>query len=137
MGLFRVPAHLTGPTGRRETVEVLVDTGATFLVVPRALAERLDLSPVRTCPIQTGGGRKEVWPLAEVRLRLDGDEVTTPCLIAPEGPPLLGAVALESLLLAADPVARRLVPVEGFVGAISRRASRPEAPIGETACARA
>ncbi|MBI4271310.1 MAG: retroviral-like aspartic protease family protein [Candidatus Rokubacteria bacterium] len=137
MGLFRVPAHLTGPTGRGETVEVLVDTGATFLVVPRALAERLDLSPVRTCPIQTAGGRKEVWPLAEVRLRLDGDEVTTPCLIAPEGPPLLGAVALESLLLAADPVARRLVPVEGFVGASSRRASRPGAPIGETACARA
>ncbi len=119
MGLFRVPAHLTGPTGRSETVEVLVDTGATFLVVPRALAERLELRPTRTCPI-TAGGRKEAWPLAEVTLRLDGDEVTTPCLIAPEGPALLGAVALESLLLAADPVARRLVPVEGFVSALPR-----------------
>ena len=52
MGLFRVPAHLTGPTGRSETVEVLVDTGATFLVVPRALADRLELRPSRTCPIQ-------------------------------------------------------------------------------------
>jgi hypothetical protein len=29
---------------------------------------------------------------------------------------LLGAVALESLLLAVDPVARRLVPVKGFAG---------------------
>ena len=116
MGLFRVSARLTGPTGRTETVEVLVDTGATFLVVPRALAERLELRPTRTCPIQVAGGRDEVWPLAEVRLTLDGHEVTTPCLIAPEGPALLGAVALESLLLAADPVARRLVPVRGFVG---------------------
>ena len=116
MGLFRVSAHLTGPTGQSETVELLVDTGATFLVVPRDLAERLGLSPTRTCPIQTAGGRKETWPLAEVRLRLDGHEVSTPCLIAAEGPALLGAVALESLLLAADPVARRLVPVEGFVG---------------------
>jgi len=62
MGLFRVPAHLTGPTGRSETVEVLVDTGATFLVVPRALAQRLELRPTRTCPIETAGGREEVWP---------------------------------------------------------------------------
>ena len=107
MGLFRVPAHLTGPTGRSETVEVLVDTGATFLVVPRALAERLELRPTRTCPIQTAGGRKEAWPLAEVRLRLD-----------------------ESLLLAADPVARRLVPVEGFVGTNPRQASRAAALVG-------
>jgi hypothetical protein len=29
---------------------------------------------------------------------------------------LLGAVALESLFLAVDPVAKKLVPVEGFVG---------------------
>ena len=91
--------------------------GATFLVVPRALAERLELRPTRMGPIQTAGGREEAWALAEVRLRLDGDEVTTPCLIAAEGPALLGAVPLESLLLAADPVARRLVPVKGFVGA--------------------
>ena len=122
MGLFHVSAHLTGPTGRSEIVEALVDTGATFLVVPRALAERLDLRPTRTCPIETAGGRQENWPLAEVRIGLGGDEVTTPCLIAAEGSALLGAVALESLLLAADPVARRLVPVKGFVGELTASA---------------
>jgi hypothetical protein len=37
--------------------------------------------------------------------------------IAPGGPALLGVVALESLFLAVDPVAKRLIPVEGFVGA--------------------
>lgn len=116
MGLFKVPARLIGPSGRSETLELLVDSGATFLVVPRDLVERLDLRPTRTCPIQTAGGRQETWPLAEVRLALDGDEVPTRCLIAPGGPALLGAVALESLLLAVDPVAKRLVPVKGFVG---------------------
>lgn len=115
-GLFHVPARLTGPTGRSEEVELLVDTGATFLVVPRTLADRLGLRPTRTCPIQTTGGREETWPLAEVRLALDGDDVTTTCLIAPDGPALLGAVALESLLLAVDPIVKRLVPVKGFVG---------------------
>ena len=116
MGLFHVTARLTGPTGLGETLPLLVDTGATFLVVPREIAERLELRSARTCPIQTAGGRDEVWPLAEVRLTLNGDEVTTRVLIAPGGPALLGAVALESLLLAEDPVARRLVPVKGFVG---------------------
>lgn len=116
MRLFHVPARLTGPTGRTEELELLVDTGATFVVVPRALAERLALRPTRTCALTVAGGRDETWPLAEARLAIDGLEVTTPCLIAPEGPPLLGAVALESLLLAVDPVAKRLVPVKGFVG---------------------
>jgi aspartyl protease family protein len=116
VGLFHVSGRLTGPTGRSQSVELLVDTGATFLVVPRDLAERLELRVLRTCPIQTAGGRDETWPLSEVRLALDAVEVTTPCLIAEAGPALLGAVALESLLLGVDPIAKRLVPVKGFVG---------------------
>ena len=123
MGLFRVQVRLTGPTGQSEELQVLVDTGATFLVVPRVLAERLELRPTRTCPLQIAGGREETWPLAEVRVALRGVEVTTPCLIGPEGPPLLGAVALESLLLAVDPVAKRLVPVKGFVGLLIETAA--------------
>ncbi len=116
MGLFRVTGRLSGPTGRTEDVELVVDAGATFLVVPRALADRLELVPRRTRPVVTAGGQRNMWPIAEVRLSINGDEVTTPCFVAPEGPPLLGAVALESLLLGVDPVAKRLIPVEGFVG---------------------
>lgn len=116
MGLFNVPARVAGPTGRTEEVELLVDTGVTFLVLPQPVADRLELRPTRTCSILTAGGREETWPLAEVRLTLDGDEVSTRCLIAPGGQALLGAVALESLLLAVDPIAKRLIPVKGFVG---------------------
>ncbi|MBI2158696.1 MAG: retroviral-like aspartic protease family protein [Candidatus Rokubacteria bacterium] len=120
MGLFHVSARLTGPTGRRATLELLVDTGATLLVVPRPLADHLELTVQRTQPVQIAGGRREIWPIAEVRLAVDGGEVTTPCFVAPDGPALLGAVALESLFLAVDPVAKRLVPVEGFVGPCAR-----------------
>jgi len=116
MGLFRVSGRLTGPTGRHEVVELLVGTGATLLVIPRPLAERLGVVPSRMQRIVIAGGQKQDWPVGEVRLGLDGQEMTTPCFIAPGGPALLGAVALESLFLAVDPVAKRLVPVEGFVG---------------------
>lgn len=116
MGLFRVPATLRGPAGRSEHVELLVDTGATLLVVPRELADRLGLVSRRQHSVIIAGGRREVWPIAEVHLTLDGQEVTTPCFVAPAGPALLGAVALESLFLTVDPVAKRLVPTEGVVG---------------------
>lgn len=116
MGLFRVPARSTGPAGHTEEVELLVDTEATLVVVSRDLADRLGLIARRHQSVVVAGGRREVWPVAEVRLTLDGQEVTTPCFIAPGGPPLLGAVALESLFLAVDPVAKRLTPTEGFVG---------------------
>jgi predicted aspartyl protease len=117
MGLFRVRGRLTGPTGRSEDVELLVDTGATLLVVPRSLADQLELVARRSQPVLTAGGQRVEWPVAEVSLSLNESSVTTPCFIAPDGPALLGAVALESLFLAADPVAKRLIPVEGFVGA--------------------
>jgi predicted aspartyl protease len=116
MELFGVQARLTGPTGRVEPVELRVDTGATLLTVPRELATRLGLTAPRSQPVVIAGGGRDVWPVAEVRLALDGQEVTTPCFIAPSGPALLGAVALESLFSAVHPVAKRLVPVEGFAG---------------------
>jgi predicted aspartyl protease len=99
-----------------EQVDLLVDTGATLVALPRDLAARLELVATRSQPVVIAGGQRDVWPVAEVRLALDGQEVTTPCFIAPGGPVLLGAVALESLFLSVDPVAKKLVPVEGFVG---------------------
>jgi clan AA aspartic protease len=116
MGLFHVKGQLTGPTGLVEGIEFLVDTGATLSVVPRSIADRLQLKPTRSQHVVIAGGRREVWPIAEARLSLNGDEITTPCFIAPDGPALLGAVALESLFLAVDPVGKRLIPVDGIVG---------------------
>ena len=115
MGQFHVSGRLTGPTGRVETVSLLVDTGATFLTLPRTLAERLELKATRTLAIITAGGREETWPLASVQLELEGHAVPTPVLIAPDGPALLGAVALESLVLVVDPITKRLLPSKAYV----------------------
>jgi predicted aspartyl protease len=115
MGQFYVPARLTGPTGLSESAQLLVDTGALFVVLPRDLAERLGVEATRMVPVITAGGREETWPVGNVWVKIDDREVPTPCFIAPSGPPLLGAVALESLLLLVDPATRRLVPTKGFV----------------------
>jgi predicted aspartyl protease len=114
MGQFQVLARLTGPTGQNEETELLVDTGSTLVVVPRALAERLALVIKRRQPVIIPGGTEAMWPIAELRVAVGDRDVPTLCFIAPHGPALLGAVALESLFLAVDPVRRRLVPTEGF-----------------------
>lgn len=123
MGVFSVAARLTGPTGISEAVELVVDSGATLLVVPKPLADRLALASQRVQRVRVAGDRVEEWPVAEARLSLEGREVTTPCFIAPAGPALLGAVSLESLFLGVDPVGKRLVPVEGYV--LFQAAGRP------------
>ena len=114
MGQFSVPVRLTGPTGQSEEAELFVDTGATLVILPRWLAQRLELVVKYRKPVLLAGGAEEMWPIAEVRVAIEDEEVPTFCFIAPDGPALLGAVALESLLLAVDPVAKRLVPTRGL-----------------------
>ena len=55
---FRVRGRLTGPTGRSEDAELLVDTGATLLVVPRSLAQRLELAPRRSQSVVIGSSAR-------------------------------------------------------------------------------
>jgi predicted aspartyl protease len=69
--LFRVRGRLTGPTDPSEDVELLVDTGAALLVVPRSLADRLELVARRSQPVLIAGGQRAEWPVAEVDLSLE------------------------------------------------------------------
>jgi clan AA aspartic protease len=110
VGHFRVTAVLTGPTGRSQALDLFVDTGATLIVLPRAIAEHLELQLAEICPVELADGSEVSWPVADIRIALEGREAPTLCLVADRGEPLLGIVALESLRLAVDPVSRRLVP---------------------------
>ncbi len=58
-----------------------------------------------------------MWPVAEVSLVLLGQDVTTPCLIAPDGSALLGAVALGMGYLVAltGPRLAAIYPAAGMV----------------------
>src|SRR2546425_1132501 len=82
----------------------------------------------RVRAILTAGGRREMWPVAGVRIGLEAREAPPVCFIPPAAPALLGAVALETLSLGVDPVARRLVPVDGFVLAGATRYPPPADP---------
>ena len=78
--------------------------------------QRLGLKATRSQRVVIAAGQHVTWPIAEARLKFNADEITIPCFIAPNVPALLGAVALESLFVAVDPVGKRLIPVDGIVG---------------------
>ncbi len=117
MGTFKVKLEIGDPQGRRwETVEALVDTGASFSMVPRPLLERLGIIPQEKVPFQLADGRSIQCDVAQTQVRIDGRIRTTLVVFGESGTdPLLGAYTLEGFLLAPDPVNRRLLPVPGLL----------------------
>lgn len=118
MGTFTVKVTLSHPERRASqlALDLLVDTGATWSLIPEEAARSLGVEASETRLVRTADGRKLALPLTEVRFTLDGRSLTTPCLIgAAAAPALLGAVTLEAFGLAPDPVQKTLVPVTGLL----------------------
>ena len=100
---------------RFEPVEVMVDTGATFSQVPGAMLRRLGMSPQRTMNVRLADGSIIEDQVCDALIRLEGETFVTPVSFGREGEPsLLGVVALETALLAVDPIGQRLVPYIGW-----------------------
>lgn len=118
MGTFSVPANLANPQRPepRVTLELRVDTGATWTMLPAEVVGRLGLSATRQRAVTPASGERATYPAGQVGIQLNGEEVITVFLAGPPGClALLGAVTLEELGLAPDPVRKTLVPVGGLL----------------------
>ncbi len=117
MGTFRVQVEVGDPTGERfEPVDALVDTGATYTSLPRPLLDALGVVPHTRDRFVLADGRHVEREIGRTWIRIGGVTEMTLVVFAERGSPaLLGAYALEGLRLAADPVARRLVPTPGLL----------------------
>jgi predicted aspartyl protease len=124
MGTFRVQIEIGDASGERwETVEVLVDTGATYTTVPAPLLRRIGVTPHIRDVFTLADGRHVEYDIGRGWIRVGGGtEVTLVVFGEPGATPLLGAYALEGLRLAPDPLGRRLVPVPGLLMEVTRSA---------------
>ncbi|MDP3063307.1 MAG: retroviral-like aspartic protease family protein [Chloroflexota bacterium] len=117
MGTFSVSVQVgsvAGPT--YQTVEALVDTGATYAVLPSNTLHSLGIQPVERFPFELADDRVVEYEVGHARVRLDGRERIVLVVFGPESAtPLLGATTLELFGLGADPVGQRLVPVRGLL----------------------
>jgi clan AA aspartic protease len=86
-----------------DLVNVLVDTGATTLCLPKEVIEKLGLSVLKEVEVMTAMGIGKARIFEDARLVLCGREGTFECLELPEGgSPLLGVIPLEMLGLEPD-----------------------------------
>ena len=121
MGHFRVPVQVGSRTGEHlESLEALVDTGATFTLIPREVLERLGVVPEEEWPFELADGREVRYPVAWVQIRIGARTQPTIAVFGERGSePTLGVVTLESFLLAVDPVHHRLISVPGLLKAVA------------------
>lgn len=117
MGTFQQEIVIFSPDGARsETLSATVDTGSTYTQIPAGVARRLGLDPEEQRNFRLAGGRRVRRGVVYADVSVEGKRIPTLCVIAgADSPPLLGAVTLEQLGVAPDPIAKRLVPTEGLL----------------------
>ena len=124
MGTFSVAVqvgNLEGPVFI--DLEALVDTGATYTVLPEDLLGQLAIKPVGQRSFELADDRVQQYSIGYARLRLNGTETITQVVFgANRSSSLLGAVTLEQLGLAVDPVHQRLIQVNALLGPVRRHA---------------
>ncbi len=113
MGTFSVTVRVMGlgkPTESRE-VEALVDTGATLTFLPAEILRELGVTPIRRKEFETVEGTVITRSIGAALVQVDGEQEVTPVVFGEPGDaPVLGAVTLEALGYAVDPIRKRLVP---------------------------
>lgn len=116
MSFFRVNIDICDLHGLRfETVEALVDTGASDTRVPRPLLERLGVQPLERWPFRIADERIIEYDVGQTHVRIAGRTRYANVVFGDEGSqPLLGASTLESFGLGVDPKGHRLIPVPGI-----------------------
>ena len=83
----------------------LVDTGSTLTTLPEGLLRTLGVEPVRQVEFELGDERVVEYGVGHAVIRYNGETVANPVAFAPnDAEPIIGAVTLESLGLAVDPV---------------------------------
>jgi len=109
MGLTSIAGTVTGPSGKRRRVRFLVDSGASYSLLPVRVWKALGLKAKRTVEFALADGTLIRRPVSECHIALAGEDGHTPVILGETGDePLLGAVTLENLGLVLDPFKRTL-----------------------------
>ena len=107
MGITYVDAEATGPNGRRASVRLMVDSGATYTLLPENVWQALELVSKRTVDFILADGTIMVRRVSECHVSLPQGEGHTPVILGEPGDEgLLGVVTLEELGLVLNPFNR-------------------------------
>ena len=112
-GTFYVDFTLWNPERTRSRVlNALVDTGASYAMIPASILAELGIEPEQTKRFQLANGETQDFPVGSARIELDGQQENVHIVFGPENRLLLGSMALEAFALAADAKNHRLIPAD-------------------------
>ena len=112
MGVTYVKGTLKGVRGKQVELRFLVDSGASYTLVPDGVWQKLGLKAKRKMEFTLADGTQVERGLSECFLRLpEGEGHTTVILGEPGDEPLLGVITLEMLGLVLNPFNRTLQPM--------------------------
>ncbi|MFM9903103.1 MAG: retroviral-like aspartic protease family protein [Pyrinomonadaceae bacterium] len=109
MGLTFVEGKLTGKDNTTETVKFLVDSGASYTLLPKKTWENLGLEPKKNLTFTLADGTEVDRNISECHIELLEQDGHTPVILGEEGDDaLLGAVTLEKFGFVLNPFNRTL-----------------------------
>jgi clan AA aspartic protease len=119
MGLTFLRLTVSNPARPRKSarLEFLVDSGASYSVVPEGVLRRLGIKPSSTRTFILADGTSVQRRIGQALFRLNGQEGASPVIFGEQGDStLLGIVSLEALGLILDPLRRELRPLPMILG---------------------
>jgi predicted aspartyl protease len=113
MGLTYIEGTATGPTGKKVNLQFMVDSGATYTLLPEKDWLEIQLKPTADPLIFTlADGTKMEREVSKCLVSLPQGEYVTPVILGKgDDEALLGAVTLEELRLILNPFNRQLQPM--------------------------
>jgi len=117
VGISYVQGIVRGPAGAEATVRFLIDSGATYSLLPEPVWRAIGLAPKREVEFVLADGTTVRRSVSECHVSLSQGEGHTPVVLGQPGDaePLLGVVTLEILGLVFDPFRRTLHPMRSLL----------------------
>ena len=112
MGLTFVEGIVQGSGEQTVDVRFLVDSGATYTLLPHEVWQQIGLAPKRVVSFTLADGSKVERAVSECHIAFPQGDAHTPVILgSPGDEALLGVVTLEILGLVLNPFTRELHPM--------------------------
>jgi clan AA aspartic protease len=115
MGTTTVKLKVKNPADPKLMIEeeFLVDSGASFTVLPKKFVRKLRLKPKHEQEFSLADGQIIRRKIGAALVNFRGKETASPVVLGEkDDTPLLGTLTLESLGLVLDPFQRKLYPAK-------------------------
>lgn len=112
MGITYIEGRVKGPTRKEKQVRFLIDSRATYSLLPQKVWQTIGLSPKREHTFALADGSMITRKVSECYITLSQGEGYTPVILGEaDDEALLGIVTLEILGLIFNPFKRTLQPM--------------------------